>query len=124
MYLLDSNVLIALFRKDETNHQDVSTFFKEVTSFAITDHVLSEVATILKIKEGVKIAKKAMELLIKNKDVLLLQLNPAEIEGSSKLFLKSPKISFVDASLIVLAKDRDFELVTLDKAMVKAAKSY
>ena len=120
MHILDSNIIIALFRREEKDHETASRFFSTLKEFAISDHVLFEIGTILKKKEGQETTKKAIEFLVFNKNSRLLRLSAKEIEMSTQFFLSENKISFVDASLLVMAKERNLSLATFDKEMSKA----
>ncbi|MEK7145967.1 MAG: PIN domain-containing protein [Patescibacteria group bacterium] len=121
MFLVDSNLIVAHFRKSEKHHKTVKEFFKDINEFVITDHVLAETMTILKWKEGSEIAYKALELLLEVKEIFIVQMQPIEIQKTTQFFLEQNRgISFVDASLLVIAKNRDLSLATMDKELVKA----
>lgn len=122
-YLVDSNVIIAFFRKEEEDYGSAEQLLSEMKGFVVSDYVLSEVVTILRLKEGVKIAAKAASLLKWNQNVDIIQVNNFELEETLHCFLRSKKnISFVDASLIVLSKKRNLKLVTFDKDLLKSIK--
>ncbi len=125
MYLLDSNIIISFFRSSEETHGLVKEFMNTLDAFAVHDYVLLEIATVLQLKEGKKIANKAVGLLTMTKNVLLLRLTDEELEETVHFFAKqSKKLSFADASLIVLAHNRGFKLATMDKNLIKAAKKF
>lgn len=125
MHILDSNIIIAYFRTGESHHEDVEAFMKNIPGFAITDYIVAEVVTILQQKEGLSLAKSAINLLLNNKIVEILRLKDDEFYETMDFFLEQKqKISFVDASLIVIAKNRGLELVTLDKALSKIANQF
>lgn len=122
MYLVDSNLIIAFFRSSEDNHEKARFFISALEQFVVTDYILLEVATVLSLKEGVKVARKAIELLKYTKEIFLFRLTDEELEKTTQFFMRQKhKISFVDASLIVLAENRGLELATFDKTLSKAA---
>lgn len=126
MYLVDASTLVAAFRLSEKSHEESLALLStlRLSGFSITEHVLSEVATVLKFKEGKDIAKRATELLMLNDSIELLKLTTRELERTISFFLDQKKLSFVDASLVVMARERGYALVTQDKAMLEAFKFY
>lgn len=122
LFLVDSSVLIASFRESEHDHKKAVQFLKTLEKFIITDYVLLEVATVLQIRESLSIATKAITLLTQNAHVTVSRLTDEELVETTAFFLtQKQKISFVDASLIVVAKNRQLTLATLDKNLAKAA---
>lgn len=121
-YLIDSCVLIAFFRTSEKNHAKARAFIHRLKNFYITDYVLLEVATVLQIKEGLSIAHKAITLITNNESVRVLRMTDYELVETTAFFLtQKEQISFIDASLIIVAKKNHFLLATLDKKLTKAA---
>lgn len=123
MYLVDSCTIISLFRPEESAHAETCKLFDGLKAFSITESVLGEVVTTLKFKEGLESARRAFQLLMENEAVEILRFHFHEIESASDLFLKHKRLSFVDASLIVLAKSRGLALISQDNALSKAFKS-
>lgn len=124
MFVLDSNVIIAFFREQEERHQEAVDFMSGLEHFAITDHVLSEVATVLMHKEGIAVAREVLEFLVQTEGIELYQLNDTELDETLWRFAhqKKPRCSFVDMSLIVFAKERGFRLATFDKHLSQSAR--
>lgn len=120
-YLVDSNVIIAYFRKNEQKHDQAKELLLRIGSFFITEYVLSEVATVLRLKEAKATVSEAINILMWNENIKIIRLDTEEFECTANVFLNSKKkISFVDASLIVLSSKRKYELVTFDKDLVKS----
>lgn len=120
-YLVDSNVIIAYFRRNEHKHDQAKELLLRIGSFFITEYVLSEVATVLRLKEAKATVSEAINMLMWNENIKIIRLDKEEFEGTANVFLSSKKkISFVDASLIVLSSKRKYELVTFDKDLVKS----
>ncbi len=123
MYLLDSNIIIAYFRTAELDHKAAHDFIQKLDTFSICDYTLLEVTTIMLLKETKSDVEKVLEFLQKNKDVAVLRLSQMEMGEVLELFLKQKrKASFTDVSLMVLAKNRNLQLVTLDVELSKTAK--
>ncbi len=121
--IVDSSVLVAFFRGDDSNHQRAVEFMEKIDSFAISDYILLEVTTVLQQKVGLELTRKAVEFLVNNRDVELLSINNQELGDTLALFFEQKfKLSFVDCSILVLAKNRGLIVSTLDDGMIKAGK--
>ena len=124
MYLVDSSTLISLFRPEEPAHLETQELIRAIPDFFISDYVLSEVLTVLRIKESEVTVKKAAEKLELNVAVRRLCLGHAEFDNTIDFFLSQKGISFVDASLVVMAHERGLALITQDKQLLKIFKNY
>lgn len=124
MYLVDSSTLISLFRPEELAHLETQELIRAIPDFFISDYVLSEVLTVLRLKENEATVKRAAERLELNAAVRRLRLGHAEFEKTIDFFLSQKKISFVDASLVVMAHERGLALITQDKQLLKIFKNY
>lgn len=123
MHLLDSNVIIAKFRENEEKHASAKQFIEKLEGFVITDYILSEVATVLQLRDGKEKALQTIDFLLSTKGILHTRLTQEELEMTLDLFMKQEgKISFVDASLLILARSRDLTLATFDQDLAKSAK--
>ena len=119
--VIDSSVWIGYFDELDSNHKKAAQLMTAAAAagtIVVTEYVLLEVASVLKRKIG---QKKAAEIL-----TVLLQLDNVEVLESTYFFqptlelfltLNEKYLSFVDVSLVVLAKD--FAVVTLDKQLAK-----
>ncbi len=123
MYLVDSSLIIAKFRENEEKHESANQFIAQLGEFVITDYILGEVATVLQIRSGKKAALEAIDFLISTKGVLHTRLTQEELEMTLDLFMKQEEdISFVDASILILSKERKYNMATLDKGLIESAK--
>lgn len=123
MFLIDSNIIISYFRKAEAKHKEAVKFLDSLAEFAISEYVLSEVATIILFKAGKEVVKKVLDFFQNNREVSILRLDEEEIGETMALFIKQrKKVSYVDISLMVLAKNRGLQLATLDAELSKTAK--
>lgn len=122
MYLLDSNIIIAYFRTSELDHKAANDFIQKLDTFSICDYTLLEVATIMLLKESKSDVEKVMQFLQQNKDVAILRLSQMEMGEVLESFMKqNRKASFADVSLMILAKNRNLQLVTFDAELSKSA---
>lgn len=121
--IVDSSVLVAFFRENDSNHEKAVEFMERTHSFTITDYILLEISTVLQQKVGLESTKRAVEFLVNNRDVELLSINNQELGDTLALFFEQKfKLSFVDCSILVLAKSRGLIVSTLDDGMIKAGK--
>lgn len=125
MILLDTNILVALFRSSELDHARAKELVEPLEEFAISDYVLGEILTVLQLREGKAIAEQALDYLTLTKTVLLVRLSQEELEMSYDFFKKQNEgLSFTDVSLLILSRERKYSLATLDKDLIKAAKKH
>lgn len=125
MILLDTNILVALFRSSELDHARAKELVEPLEEFAISDYVLGEILTVLQLREGKAIAEQALDYLTLTKTVLLVRLSQEELEMSCNFFKKQNEdLSFTDVSLLILSRERNYSLATLDKDLIKAAKKH
>ncbi len=123
MNIIDSSLIISYFRKEEENHANAVEWIEKLSNRAITDYILLEVATVLLFKEGKEIASRAIDILVKNKDIEFIRLTNDELQETIKRFQKQNKnLSFVDISLLVLEDSRGMNICTFDKKLLKESK--
>lgn len=120
MVLFDSNIFISYFRIEEIHHAQAKKFYEDSHEIIITDYVLSEIYTVLLLKETYHIAKEVLQWITKNPKIQVLRLSNEEIMGTVE-FIQEKKslLSFTDASLVFLARKRSFKLLSFDKAINK-----
>jgi len=123
MILVDSNIFIAAFRKEENNHAKAMDLIMQADEIILLDYVLGEVGTVLLYKEGKSVANKVMDFLTKSENIHIVQLNNNELVGTIDAFNRqSGKLSFVDMALFVVASQRKIKLITFDFALNKMIK--
>lgn len=124
MYLVDSSTIVSFFRKGEAAYDESQILLKSLEKFFITDYILAEVLTVLRLRESQSVVKRCLELLELNEGVGRLRLTHAEFDLTLDYFLENKGISFVDASLVVMAHERGLALITQDKQLLKMFKHY
>lgn len=121
MTILDSNIWIAFFNKNDNQHRKASLIFSKIKDeILISEYIVLEVCTVLAIRVNKKIADNFLEIVLHNQDVQILPSSSDFFHKSIKNFLdyKHKDLSFVDISLLNLAKN--YKLLTFDKKLEKA----
>lgn len=122
MILCDSNILIALFREKEAHHQKAFDFFSAQNKIIITDSILGEIYTVLLMREKYDTAQKALDVFHSHEKIEITQLKKEELKKTITLLSQNKThLSFIDASLIVIAKERNIPLFSFDKEVMKYA---
>ena len=120
MMVLDSNVWIAFFNPDDSNHHEAQKIFsKTQEKVGLPEYVLLEVTTILAQKMGKDIADQFLQMTRASKDVEILPSSKEFFDGVIQLYLSktNEKLSFIDYSLLYLSSKRN--VVTFDKDLKK-----
>ena len=115
----DSNVWIAVFRKEDSQRPKAMRVFDELegAEIVVPEYVLIEVASILKLKGHEKEARAfIMETL--NSERGFLAAGSLAYETAKLFCERHDKLSFIDTALLVLS--RDYRVITFDKALGKA----
>lgn len=124
MLLVDSSVLIAAFRSNEDHHREALQIIQSAGKIILLDYVLSETATILKMREGYEIADTCLDFIQNNRDIELRQLTPGEIQKTVQYFrAHNNTLSFIDTALLITHQIHDIPLATFDADLAKALQS-
>ncbi len=122
MILLDSSVVIAAFRQNEKMHNEAIDIIKKSWKIIILDYILSEILTVLKMRESHGIAVKCLDFLNNNNNIDILKVSDLEFDRSLNFFeTNNNKLSFVDILLLEVKKYRNIKLATFDKDLTKAS---
>lgn len=121
MSLLDSSVLIAFFRENDSSHQLALDIFHQFDSFLVLDYVLAETLNVLKQKENLTVCKFCNDF-IRNSDCFEIHATETNFVSEVTNFMvqHDDKLSFVDTLLLMKAWQADSELLTFDKSLQKA----
>jgi len=83
---------------------------------------LSEILTVLKMRESHGIAVKCLDFLNNNNNIDILKVSDLEFDRSLNFFeTNNNKLSFVDILLLEVKKYRNIKLATFDKDLTKAS---
>lgn len=123
MKLLDSSVIVAFFRIGDSCHKKAVEIFFEKDDFLLTDHVISEVLTVLKLKEDFEVVQKCVDFLTSVQGIRIHETQPELFWSAMDFFQKTKnRLSFTDTLLLLLSRENRIPLVTFDKELAKLAK--
>lgn len=121
MKILDSNVWIALFNKEDSLNKKASYIMKELIKnnekIFITEYLILEISTILLLKNWKKLADNFINFVYDNSDIDIIYSDRYFFENTIQFFTKNnyEKLSFVDQSLLLLSKS--YQIITFDKEL-------
>ncbi len=123
MKILDSSVIISIFRKQEKNHKKALKIFTSDQKFLIPEYVITEVLTVLKMREGLNTANKCYDFISNTKDIEIEPIENIVFNKALTYFSQNKNnLSFIDTILLVLSKENQIELISFDKDLEKAIK--
>lgn len=118
--ILDSNVWLAYFIEDDSQHDKAVVVFSNITeTILMPEYVLLEVSTLLRSKKHNVKAVDFCRKMITNRETFLHSM-PLVGETADTFCKRNDKLSFVDTALLVLSKE--YTVITFDKALQKAIK--
>jgi predicted nucleic acid-binding protein len=123
-YLLDSNILYALYVDEDRLHSKaVKKIFelskKKKSKLLIHPLVLIEILSLVKYRNGIESALLVINDLSKINKYLKIEEPIIFTTEIYKIFEKYPRIGLIDASLINYCLKNKINLVTFDKEMEK-----
>ncbi len=123
MTILDSNVWIALFHNQDSQHAKAEKIFFSLTQkILIPEYVILEVSSVLLLKSNKEIADAFLERVIDSEDVEVALSNELFFLDVVKTFQSYPKhdLSFIDCALLLLSQSHT--IITLDEHLARAIK--
>ncbi|OGJ50074.1 hypothetical protein A2335_03560 [Candidatus Peregrinibacteria bacterium RIFOXYB2_FULL_32_7] len=121
MIILDANVWIAFFNKDDSQHKKAVTIFECIGEIVhMPEYVLIEILTILKLKVNKKVVSNFLEFLNDCLGVEIFYTQRDVLKKVMYFFGRKyyQKLSFVDQYLLYLSKYA--KIITFDKALNRA----
>jgi len=116
--ILDSNVWIALFHEEDSQHDKACKLFDEITEhILVPEYVLIEVASVLKNYKRNAEALAFVRTTLEN-TVTLLPAGVLAHEAGALFCERNDRLTFIDTALLVLS--REYRIITFDKALAKA----
>lgn len=124
MMILDSNVWIALYLEEDSQHKKALKLAPSFRHVAIPEYVVLETCTILLAKAGENVSEKFLDYAFDNREVTVLFSTRDFFQEIIKIFRNKngKKLSAIDASLLYLSSEH--EVVTFDKDLEKAIKKH
>ena len=123
MTVLDSNVWIALFDKDDSLHARAQRMVSELKdSIALPEYVILEVTTVLSQKAGKSFADSFLQKVCANRDIQIIASSKQFLDEVIELYLFQSRggLSFVDYALLFLS--RRMKILTFDNDLKKTFK--
>jgi len=128
--LIDTNVFVALFNKSDALHTQAKTCWEDLrtkkTQLYITDFIISEVLTVLRLKTSKEAALTFGDIVLnKTKTLHILNIGKDDMRDAYKIFrdTKVKNFSFVDVTIIALARTNKLKIISFDKQLQKTAKN-
>lgn len=121
--ILDSNVFIAFYSRDDSLHDEALALLSELEDYEILVPycVIQEVATILTYHFGKSLADCFIRDLEDSDNIFLIQ---ADLHSAMDFFLsQKKKLSFIDFTLLHLAQLHQASLLTFDKQLHRLYKN-
>ncbi|MEK7116998.1 MAG: type II toxin-antitoxin system VapC family toxin [Patescibacteria group bacterium] len=116
--IVDSNVIIAANDPNDSDHEHALFWADKIKDKTIYLHqyIVQEVATVLCYKFGTEVVKDFLENVLNSENIILPF---SDINKEMEFFLKlNKKISFADATLIKISKEKGIPLLTFDKQII------
>ena len=113
--VFDSNVWIALFHQNDSQHAKARKVFSVLNSqIIIPEYIILEVCTVLAQRASKKYANIFLERISDNDDVGILHFEENHFYSFCDAYRRLPdgKLSFVDCALLCLSKE--YEIITFD----------
>jgi hypothetical protein len=121
MYLVDSCVWIASKRVKDVFHEKAREVVKRIVSgevgkVLVTDYIIDEVVTFLKVRDGVGPAKEALEDLLKSELIEIVFIDSLHFEKATEVFKKYENLSFTDATSVVILREKKLDgIISFDE---------
>lgn len=122
--ILDSNVWIALYLEEDSQHKKALKLAPSFWQVAIPEYIILETCTILLLKAGKGVSEKFLDYVFDNREVTVLFSTRDFFQETVRVFREKneKKLSATDASLLYLSNDH--EVITFDKDLEKAIKKH
>jgi predicted nucleic acid-binding protein len=120
MIILDSNIWIAYWSKNDTQHMKAEKVFENLNDrIVLPEYLVVEICSVLSLRVSKKMADKFLDFSLNNNETELLLSDEMLFSGSAEVFekTKTGKLSFVDCSLVYLSNF--YEVLTFDKLLQK-----
>ncbi|MEK6981628.1 MAG: PIN domain-containing protein [Candidatus Micrarchaeota archaeon] len=125
MILADSSFLVAFFHEKDSQHdkaiKDMKEYEEKKIDLMITEHILGETATVLLYYNGLNAAKTFLEYAEENFFVQHWELED-RLSTLKEFKNQQFKLSYIDASIVFLAKFLQMPVACYDENILKAIK--
>lgn len=123
--IVDTSFLYAYYNSDDTHHNEAMNKLKEFNgTLIISDYILGEMLTLFLYKKSLAAAHLFIETVYDNEAFEVIHFSPLDFQSILETF-KSQKrqLSFIDASVVYLAKTMNLDVLTFDQNILKEIKT-
>jgi len=121
--IVDANVVIAYFRREELHHSKALELLQKPDSMGLPEMVFGEILTVLSLREGLHTAQKAAQLLHQNGKISIIQNLPQHLVDIIREFNElSAQLSVPDLCCSYWAEKLEVPLMTFDQRLERAHK--
>ncbi|MFH2105803.1 MAG: PIN domain-containing protein [Candidatus Micrarchaeota archaeon] len=123
--ILDSSFLISFYDKDDSNHEKAISMMKNYVDrkFLLSEYVIGETATVLLYKNGLEASKAFLETVQQAENFRIIFVSEDDFGKIIDIYKKQKhQLSFIDASLVYLARTTGSELISFDEDLLKEVK--
>jgi predicted nucleic acid-binding protein len=120
--IFDSNVWISLFNENDAHHEKALQLFSEYSVIYVLEYVILEITTVLQLRASKLKANLFAEMIATTAELEILYASDDFFQVVLSMFQQqTQKLSFVDCSLVVLAKN--YTVHTFDEALAQTITS-
>lgn len=121
MILIDSCVWIGLLDIDDSNHLRATEKMHglNLRDVRIDDHIFGELLVVFRRKKMPDVCKNLIQFM-SDLEIKIDMTSEKVFKLAASLFIKYKNLSFTDSLILAKAKTEKFELLTFDKALLKA----
>ncbi len=122
MVILDSSVVIAIFKDSDVHHEKAKEIFYREDDLVIPSCALIEILSILKMRKGLEAVQKCTEFLYNAKNIDIYEISNELVDEAIAFYVKhNNNLSCTDTLLLALSQKTKIPLITFDKELEKIA---
>ncbi|MFH0713302.1 MAG: PIN domain-containing protein [Candidatus Micrarchaeota archaeon] len=124
--IIDTSVFIAFYDKQDPKHQKATELIRQADEqgkLFISDYIINETATVALRKMGIEKAKEITDTLINSEKIIVGYTTQEDFKEIVEIFKnQNDSLSFVDCSIILMAKSLNMEVASFDKNLLAQIK--
>ncbi len=124
--IIDSSVLVAFYNENDAHHKKAVEIIGDLdkeTSF-ISDYIVNETISVALRKIGLEKAKGIVEFLMNKRNLIVGYTSQEDFKEVVEIFKnQSGGLSFVDCSIVYMAKTMNMEVASFDKNLLDEIKA-
>ncbi|MCX6733749.1 MAG: PIN domain-containing protein [Candidatus Peregrinibacteria bacterium] len=122
MVILDSSVVIAIFKDSDVHHEKAKEIFYREDDLVIPTCALIEILSILKMKKGLDAVQKCTEFIYNAENIDIYEISNQLVDEAIQFYIKHKNnLSFTDTLLLALSNKTKIPLITFDQELAKIA---